>query len=143
MTNRIHLITLGVGDMERSRAFYEALGWERAPYDMDEVTFYQAGDQVLGLYLQDMLDHDTGLGGAKPGGITLAVNQTSREDVEAMLDKVVRAGGRVIAEPKEMPWGYVAYGADPDGHPWEFSHVPTLVPDENGALILPDTLGPA
>ncbi len=142
MTNRIHLITLGVRDMERSRAFYEAMGWERAPYDLDEVTFYQAGDQVLGLYLQDMLDHDTGLSGAKPGGITLAVNQTSREEVEAMLDKVVQAGGSVLAPPKDMPWGYVAYAADPDGHPWEFSHVPTLVPDENGALILPDTLGP-
>ena len=142
MSNRVHLITLGVSDMARSRAFYEALGWERAPYDIDEVTFYQAGDQVLGLYLQEMLDHDTGLSGAKPGGISLAVNQTSREGVEDMLDQVVKAGGSVLAQPKDMPWGYVAYGADPDGHPWEFSYVPTLVPNEEGALILPETMGP-
>ena len=142
MSNRVHLITLGVNDMARSRAFYEALGWERAPYDMDEVTFYQAGAQVLGLYLQDMLDNDTGLSGGKPGGITLAVNQSSPEGVDEMLQKLVDAGGSVLAQPKEMPWGYVAYGADPDGHPWEFSYVPILIPNDDGALILPESIGP-
>ncbi|MEG3618085.1 VOC family protein [Magnetovibrio sp. PR-2] len=140
MSNRVHLITLGVSDMARSRAFYEALGWERAPYDLDEVSFYQAGAQVLGLYLQDMLDADTGLSGAKPGGITLAINQTCREDVNEMLAKLVNAGGSILAEPKDMPWGYVAYGADPDGHPWEFSYVPTLIPNADGAVILPESL---
>lgn len=139
--NRIHLITLGVKDMTASRAYYEAMGWETAPISMDEVTFFQSGPQVLGLYLQDALDHDTGLSGAKPGGISLAVNVASREAVDAMVQKALAAGATVLAEPKVMPWGgYTAYVADPDGHPWEFSHVAQLVPDQSGALILPDSL---
>jgi len=140
MNNRVHLITLGVKDMKVSRAYYEAMGWVASPISMDEVTFFQAGGQVLGLYLQDALDHDTGLFAAKPGGITLAVNQQSRENVDAMMAKAIKAGATVLKEPVEMPWGgYVGYVADPDGHPWEFTHVAQLLPDANGDLM-PESL---
>lgn len=141
MNNRVHLITLGVKDMAASRAYYETMGWERSPISMDEVTFYQAGGQVLGLYLQTALDHDTGLDNAKPGGITLAVNQNSREGVDDMMAKAVDAGAKVLKNAVEMPWGgYVGYVADPDGHPWEFSYVPQLEPNDDGDLILPNSL---
>lgn len=139
MHSRVHLITLGVTDMARSRAFYAALGWEMSPVSMDEVTFYQAGDHVFGLYMQDMLNEDTSLSAPKPGGITLATNMQSRADVDEMYQKALDAGATELTRPRELPWGgYVGYFADPDGHPWEFSHVPQLVPNENGALILPD-----
>lgn len=141
MTPQVHLITLGVRDMSRARAFYEAMGWERSPISMDEVTFYQSGPQVLGLYLMDELVKDTGLDGPVPGGITLAINTQSRDEVDALLAKAVAAGGSVLKAPKVMPWGgYTCYVADPDGHPWEFSHVAQLVPDASGALTLPDSL---
>jgi len=141
MKNCVHLITLGVQDMTVSRAYYEAMGWVASPISMEEVTFFQAGSQVLGLYLQDALDHDTGLHGAKPGGITLAVNTQSRDDVDALFAKSLAAGATVLKKPVEMPWGgYTGYVADPDGHPWEFSHVAQLEPDETGALILPESL---
>lgn len=138
MANKVHLITLGVKDMAVSRAYYEAMGWVAAPMSEDAVTFFQAGEQVLGLYLQDMLDHDTGLSGARPGGVTLAVNTASRDEVDALVAQAVAAGGTQLTEPTVMPWGgYVTYVADPDGHPWEFAYVEQLVPDENGALRLP------
>jgi len=141
MNNRVHLITLGVRDMAVSRAYYEAMGWVTAPISMDEVTFFQAGNQVLGLYLQDALNHDTGLEAPRPGGISLAVNTQSRDDVDALFQKALASGATPLKRPREMPWGgYTGYVADPDGHPWEFSHVAQLVPDENGALILPDSL---
>ena len=139
--NRIHLITLGVKDMAVSRAYYEAMGWETAPISRDEVTFFQAGEQVLGLYLQDALNGDTGLDAPKPGGITLAVNAQSRAEVVALFAQALEAGATILMAPREMPWGgYTGYVADPDGHPWEFSHVAQLVPDKSGALILPDSL---
>lgn len=139
--NRIHLITLGVKDMKVSRAYYEALGWKTAPISMDEVTFFQSGTQVLGLYLQSALDHDTGLSGAKPGGVTLAVNTRSRDEVDTLVRRALGAGATVLSAAREMPWGgYTAYVADPDGHPWEFSYVAQLIPDETGALVLPDSL---
>lgn len=140
-SGRIHLITLGVKDMAVSRAYYAAMGWEMSPISTDQVTFYQAGAQVLGLYPQDALDHDTGLSAAKPGGITLAVNSASRADVDSMFAQALASGATALKAPREMPWGgYTGYVADPDGHPWEFSHVAQLVPDENGALVLPDSL---
>ena len=140
--NRVHLITFGVKDMAVSRAYYASLGWEMSSISMDEVTFYQAGGLVFGLYMQDALDHDTGLSGAKPGGITLAQNMHSREDVDAQFARALAAGATALKEPRDMPWGgYVGYVADPDGHPWEFSYVPQLMPDENGDLILPMSLG--
>jgi len=142
MTNNcIHLITLGVKDMAVSRAYYEAMGWETAPISMDEVTFFQAGNQVLGLYLQNALDHDTGLSGGTPGGITLAVNTESRAAVDALFAQALSAGATALKEPVETPWGgYTGYVADPDGHPWEFSYVAQLVPNADGALVLPAKL---
>lgn len=141
MTPQVHLITLGVRDMSCARAFYEAMGWNRSPISMDEVTFYQSGPQVLGLYLMDELIKDTGLADPAPGGITLAINTQSRDEVDALLAKAVAAGGTVLKSPKNMPWGgYTCYVADPDGHPWEFSHVAQLEPDATGALTLPDSL---
>jgi len=108
---------------------------------MSGVTVVQAGSEVLGLALQDPLDQDTGRHGPKPGGITLAVNTQSRDDVDALCAKALAAGATVLKKPIEMPWGgYTGYVADPDGHPWEFSHVAQLAPDETGALILPETL---
>ncbi|MBL4615129.1 MAG: VOC family protein [Magnetovibrio sp.] len=141
MSNRVHLITLGVKDMTVSRAYYEAMGWVISPISMDEMTFYQAGDQVLGLYLQDALNHDTNLDAPKPGGITLGMNMQSREEVDATYAQALKAGASELKKPLEMPWGgYTGYVADPDGHPWEFSHVAQLVPNGDGALILPEKL---
>ena len=138
MSKCIHLITLGVSDMKASRAYYEALGWVASPMSMDEVTFFQSGGQVLGLYVQDALNHDTGLSDAKPGGISLAVNTRSRDEVDGLYQQALDAGATVLKRPQTMAWGgYTGYVADLDGHPWEFSYVEQLVPDENGLLFLP------
>jgi len=134
----IHLITLGVADMTTSRAYYEALGWVASPMSQDEVTFFQSGGQVLGLYGQSALSHDTGLNTPRPGGVTLGVNTQSRQEVDDLYQKALEAGATVLMQPEVKPWGgYTGYVADPDGHPWEFSYVEQLVPDENGALTLP------
>lgn len=138
---RVHLITLGVRDMPVARTYYEAMGWRAAPYSMDQVAFFQSGDQVLGLYLQASLNHDTGLQAPRPGGITLAINTHSPAEVDALYAKALAVGAKSLAEPKTTPWGgYTCYVAAPDGHPWEFSYVAQFLPDETGALILPDSL---
>lgn len=140
-TPRIHMITLGVRDMARAKAFYEAMGWSAAPYPLQEVTFFQSGDQVLGLYLQDHLNGDTGLKAPAPGGVTLGINTRTRDEVDQIYARALDAGGTSLSEPKVMPWGsYTCYVSDPDGHPWEFSHLEQFLPDENGALILPEAL---
>ena len=77
MEQRISLVTLGVKDLGRARAFYEALGWGGAQQPDDEVVLFQAGGMVFGLW--------TALGGHGAPGIELAHNVRSPEEVDAVL----------------------------------------------------------
>lgn len=138
----ISIITLGVEDLERSIAFYEALGWECSPdSDPQMCTFLLAANIVLGLVPYDFLAKDAGLPVSPPApyrGMTLALNGASAEEVDALFQKAVAAG----ATPHEIPhwkdWGgypgYSGYFLDPDGYPWEVAYAPFLVLDEAGCL---------
>jgi catechol 2,3-dioxygenase-like lactoylglutathione lyase family enzyme len=139
MDQRISLITLGVADVGRSTAFYQALGWKRwTGIDAPEITFFQCGAMVLALYAAANLAADTGLAHPSPGGITLAVNVRTRDEVIATLDQAVTAGATVLKAAEGKPWGgFVGYFADPDGHPWEVAWVPQFPLAADGGLILP------
>lgn len=135
---RICLLTLGVADLARSRAFYEALGWKPAYPDCDKIVFFQVGELAVALYPREELLQDCGMTGARPapGGITLAHNVAERAMVDALMAEAVAAGGTVLDAPRDKPWGYTGYFADPDGHPWEVAHVPSLKLDEAGRIVL-------
>ena len=60
MQQRVSLITLGVKDMAKAGAFYEALGWVRAKSPDGVIAFDLIG-QTLGLYPLDALAKDLGL----------------------------------------------------------------------------------
>jgi catechol 2,3-dioxygenase-like lactoylglutathione lyase family enzyme len=124
MEQRISLVTLGVADLARARAFYEAMGWSGAEQPDDEVCFFQAGGMVFGLW--------TALGGHGAPGVELAHNVRTPEDVADVLDQARRAGGSVLREAATTDWGGVSGAfADPDGYVWEVAHNPgwTLRPD--------------
>ena len=119
---RISIVTLGVRDLPRSVAFYEAIGWERCASSMHEISWFRTADSYLGLFAWDELAADANL--ASPtrgtfGGITLAINVESEEAVDAALDEAVAAGGSILKPGTDLPFGYGGYFADPDGHPWE------------------------
>lgn len=138
MEQRVSVVTLGVRDTARSRAFYEGLGWKGVGGDGDEPVFFQAGGMVIGLWDRASLAEDSCVednGGW--GGITLAHNVASPADVDAAVEAVRTAGGTVGREPTTTFWGgYHAIVFDPDGHPWEVCHNPhwTLTPE--GATLL-------
>jgi uncharacterized protein len=133
MRQRVSLITLGVGDLARARAFYEALGWKTNAGPDDDVVFFQAGDMVFALWGRDQLAQDSCVedtGGW--GGVTLAANFGSREEVDAVTEEARAAGATIGREPAETFWGgYSALFVDPEGHPWEVAHNPrwTITPD--------------
>jgi len=138
MDQRVSLVTLGVADLSRSRAFYEALGWTASPGDED-VVFFQTGGMVLALWGRDHLAEDSGVddpGGW--GGVTLAYNARSAEDVDAVLDEA-RAAGATIARPGSATFwgGYSGVFIDPDGHPWEVAHNPFWTIEDDGSIRLP------
>src|SRR5205085_7691506 len=112
MEQRISLVTLGVADLARARAFYEALGWSGARQPDQEVCFFQAGGMVFGLW--------TALGGHGATGIELAHNVRSPDEVDVLLADAEQAGGSVARPAKRMEWGgYSGAFADLDGNVWE------------------------
>jgi uncharacterized protein len=138
MQPRLTAITLGVGDKERSRAFYEALGWHGVGGEGDDPVFFQAGDMVLALWDRASLAEDSCVAdGGGWGGITLAHNVGSRQQVDAVTEQARAAGARVGREPAETLWGgYNAIVFDPDGHSWEIAHNPYWQMTEDGGVRL-------
>ena len=145
MDQRVSLITLGVADLGRATAYYESLGWRKAAQSMEEITFFQLHGQVLALYSREMMAEDLGRDpGEGPGSVALAQNVRLRSDVDRLFAEAISAGASPLKMPDDTPWGgYVAYVADPDGHPWEFAHVPMFPLGPDGSLTLPSEGGDA
>ena len=135
----ITLITLGVADLGRARAFYAALGWEAAEVG-EGVVFIQLAGQVLALFGIDDLAKDMGAerAGLGTGAATLARNFASEAEVDAAFELAVGAGATVLKRPEKVFWGgYSGYFADPDGHVWEVAMNPFWPLAADGTLTLP------
>ena len=138
MRQRVSVITLGVRVLQRARRFYEMLGWRTAASPADDVVFFQAGDMVVSLWDRARLAEDSCVQDAGGwGGITLALNAGSPDEVDAITEEAREAGATIGREPAETFWGgYSSVFIDPDGHPWEIAHNPhwTLLPDGSVSL---------
>jgi uncharacterized protein len=136
---RVSLVTLGVRDLARARKFYEQLGWRTGAEPGDDVVFFRAGGMVLALWDRARLAEDSGAedtGGW--GGITLAHNVRSPEQVDAVLEEAAAAGATVVRPGAETFWGgYSGVFHDPDGHAWEVAHNPHWLLLEDGSVVLP------
>jgi uncharacterized protein len=129
MEQRISLVTLGVTDLGRARAFYEAVGWAGARQPDDEVCFFQAGGMVFGLW--------TALGGHGAPGIELAHNVRSPEQVTAVLAEAERAGATIKRPAERAAWGGTTGAfADLDGYVWEVAHNPEWTLDDDGTVTI-------
>jgi uncharacterized protein len=138
MENRVTVVTLGVVDVSRARAFYEALGWSGQSPD-GEVVFFQSGGMVLALWARDKLAEDSAVtdsGGW--GGVTLAHNVGSSAEVDALLARA-REAGATIGRPGAVTFwgGYSGIFIDPDGHPWEVARNPGWILADDGSVHLP------
>ncbi|MBL6928581.1 MAG: VOC family protein [Rhodospirillales bacterium] len=144
MEQRISLITLGVESIARASVFYTRLGWQPSPLSNDNVTFFQAGGSIFGLYGQAALTADAGLAPeTAPEGISarssLAYNARTREEVDAVLKEAKDAGAEIVKPAEDTFWGgYSGYFADPDGHLWEVAWNPHFPIDEDGSIRLPE-----
>jgi predicted lactoylglutathione lyase len=139
MEQRLSLVTLGVADVERARRFYERLGWQ-VGLELDDTVFFQAGGMIVGLWSRDRLAEDSGVTDAGGwGGITLAHNVGSTDDVDHVIEQARAAGGDIVREPAETFWGgYSGVFLDLDGHPWEVALNPGFPLADDGSVSLPD-----
>lgn len=138
---RVTLITLGVADLDRSKAFYAALGWIPTQ-EQEGVAFYQINGMVFGLFGRDDLAKDQGRPGTPlgTGAMTLAQNFGAESEVDAAFAAAIKAGATALKAPEKVFWGgYSGYYADPDGHVWEVAHNPFWPLNEDGSLTLPTT----
>lgn len=138
MKQRVSLITLGVSDLKRSRAFYEAMGWRTGAAPGDDVVFFQCGDMVVALWGRARLAGDSCVIDAGGwGGVTLALNLGSPVEVDEVLGEARAAGATIGREGAETFWGgYSGVFVDPDGHPWEVAHNPHWTITEDGGIRL-------
>lgn len=139
MEQRVSLITLGVHDVTASRGFYERLGWKALGMGAAEVAFFQLPGLVLGVYDREHLSRDLGAPlGAGSGGVCLAYNGRTREEVDLVLAEAVQAGGRLLKEGTETSWGgYVGYFADPEDNLWEVAWNPECQIGPDGSTRFP------
>lgn len=140
---RLNVVTLGVRDLPRVRAFYEALGWP-CHADGDDFARFDTGGAVLSLFPLERLADEAGQPAAFPSdafsgvfrGVTLATVVEERGLVDACLDQVRAAGGTIKAEAVDREWGgRSGYFADPEGNAWEVAWLPWAAFDERGGLI--------
>lgn len=137
---RLNIVTLGVSNVAKSRAFYEALGWHPSSASRDSIVFFDLGGVVLALFDREHLADDATVAPAGDGfrGVTLAHNVESDADVDAALAQAERAGARIVKPASKVFWGgYSGYFCDPDGHLWEVAHNPFVTLDGQGRLQLP------
>jgi predicted lactoylglutathione lyase len=141
MQQSVSLITLGVADHGRAKAFYEALGWSPR-LEIEETAFFQANGVVLTLWAREKLAEDMGIpdDGARWSGIALAHNVGSREEVDEIVERARANGAEICREPSETFYGGYAGGfRDLDGHAWEIAHNPGFGLGDDGSVILPQS----
>jgi catechol 2,3-dioxygenase-like lactoylglutathione lyase family enzyme len=140
MDQRLTLITLGVSDLDRARKFYEELGWKTGAEEGDDVVFFQVVGMVVALWDRAKLAEDSAVtDGGGWGGVTLAYNTRSPQEVDEVIEEARAAGATIAREPGKTFWGgHSAIFIDPDGHPWEVAHNPRWTIEDDGSLTLPD-----
>ena len=138
MDQRLSLITLGVRDLAASRAFYEGLGWHTNAAPDDDVVFFQAGGMIVALWDRANLAEDSTVDDSGGwGGVTLAYNTRSPEEVDQVIAEAEKAGGTNGRAGAETFWGgYSGVFINPDGHPWEVAHNPRWTITDNGETRL-------
>jgi len=141
MEQRVSILTLGVADLARSRAFYARLGWHASQASNEAIAFFQAGGMIVALYPRTELAKDANLAAEGQGfpGFTVSFNARTRAEVDAVLAEAQSAGGRILKPAQEAFWGgYSGYFADPDNFLWEVAWNPSFPIGEDGAIHLPE-----
>ncbi len=138
---RLGLVTLGVDDLDRSIAFYRALGWQECSSSIEGVIhWFRTADTNLGLFPYSDLADDATIPSPTRGsfgGITLALTVERPEDVDAALEAAVEAGASILKPATDAVFGRSGYFADPDGYPWEIAYNPAFPIEEDGSLTIP------
>jgi uncharacterized protein len=139
LKQRLHIILLGVNDVAKSAAFYEALGWQRAPSSHAGFVKFALGGFALALISREDLAKDaleSSSQGSGFSGVALIHLVRTANEVSLTLARAVEAGGTLVKPATKTQWGTAGYFRDPDGHLFEVDHEEVWVFDENDHLVV-------
>jgi len=126
MQQQIAVITLGSADLARTQKFFsEGFGWQPV-FQNDQILFYQMNGFVLSIFQREAMAEDMGqTTQTGPAAMALAHNVATEAEVSPLMERLVRAGGRVL-RPADAPphGGFRGYVTDPDDHAWEIAWNP-------------------
>jgi hypothetical protein len=140
MTQMI-FVNLPVSDLQKSRAFLEALGAVNEPRFTDETAAcMQLSDSIFFMLLtHEKFSQFTPrpIADAKAGSeVLLCLSSPSRESVDSTLERAVAAGG--TADPSSKQDYGLMYGrsvADPDGHIFEIMWMDAAAAERGAAAV--------
>ncbi len=117
-------VNLAVSDLQRSRDFYSALGYTiNENFSDDNAVCVVLSDAIYAMLLKpdffqtftkkELIDAQTSI------QVLNALDEPSRDEVDAHLSRAVAAGGTETRDAQDMGFMYSRAYADPDGHVWE------------------------
>jgi uncharacterized protein len=130
-------VNLPVADIEKSKAFYEALGFPLNPQFSDESSAYVIVSDTIAVQLATHEQFRTYTNRDVPGGggVINALGVESRDEVDRLADTALLSGGSPTKEPTDFGWLYNRGFADPDGHCYEVVFLdPSAMPDDPSAV---------
>lgn len=121
---RIMNVTLSVEDLAVAVHFYEAIGCRKVGRaKIDQAAEMQwsetTGFQLLTHRYFANYTPKTIVDAKRGTEMQITLTLDSREEVDAILEAVEGAGGKVDAKPLDTPWLYCRTFEDPDGHMFE------------------------
>jgi predicted lactoylglutathione lyase len=143
---RLHLILLGVENVSKSTAFYEALGWKKSPTSNEGFVKFDLGGYALSLISRNDFAKDALYETAKGSGFSgvgLIYLAQSADEVPRILAKAVEAGGAIVKPATRTHWGIAGYFTDPDGHLFEVDFEEAWVFDSDHRLVVDQMNNPA
>ncbi|MDQ2078414.1 VOC family protein [Marinimicrobium sp. ABcell2] len=125
LAQRLHIILLGVADVQKSADFYDSLGWSRASDSHAGFVKYDLGGFAIALISKDDFAKDANYASSERSGfpgIALIYLAKTEDDVKRILKKAVEAGGELVKPATVTPYGVAGYFRDPDGHLFEVDY---------------------
>ncbi len=120
----IYAITLFVEDLKVTKAFYEKVFGLPIHFEDDASAVFNFGSTLVNLLQVDAsyeLVAPAAVASPEAGvRLQLTVNV---DDVDAMCEKLIASGVKLLNGPMNWPWGIrTASFRDPGGHIWEIAH---------------------
>ena len=118
-------VNLPVKNLERSMAFFTALGFSINPqFTNDKAACVVVSDTIYVMILTEeffntFLRNKTISDATKTSEVLIALSADSRAAVDELADKALGAGGSTFRDSDDHGFMYARSFGDPDGHVWE------------------------